>query len=211
MINPEINELCGQLVEKLGKIQDVAELVECLNYIRSQLHELSPLKQHPVDCVLWVDRKEIHANEWNPNHVAPPEMSLLYTSIKCDGYTQPIVTGLHEDKGYEIVDGFHRYLIPAEHKDIMNKTLGYLPVAQIDRVKSDRMASTIRHNRARGTHEVELMGNIVKELHDLGRSDEWIAKHLGMDADEILRLKQITGLADLFTNEEFSEAWEDAE
>ncbi len=211
MINPEINELCGQLVEKLGEIQDVAELVECLNYIRSQLHELSPLKQHPVDCVLWVDRKEIHANEWNPNHVAPPEMSLLYTSIKCDGYTQPIVTGLHEDKGYEIVDGFHRYLIPAEHKDIMNNTLGYLPVAQIDRVKSDRMASTIRHNRARGTHEVELMGNIVKELHDLGRSDEWIAKHLGMDADEILRLKQITGLADLFTNEEFSEAWEDAE
>lgn len=93
----------------------------------------------------------------------------------------------------------------------MKNTLGYLPVAQIDRVRSDRMASTIRHNRARGTHEVELMGNIVKELHDLGRSDDWIAKHLGMDADEILRLKQITGLAELFANEEFSEAWEDTE
>ena len=169
------------------------------------------MKQHPVDCVLWVNREEIHANEWNPNHVAPPEMELLYTSIKCDGYTQPIVTGMHEDNGYEIVDGFHRYLIPAEHSDIMKNTLGYLPVAQIDRVRSDRMASTIRHNRARGTHEVELMGNIVKELHDLGRSDDWIAKHLGMDADEILRLKQITGLAELFANEEFSEAWEDTE
>ncbi len=211
MDRPEIEEICNQLIAELKKTENISELIECLNYIRSRLHELSPMKQHPVDCVLWVNREEIHANEWNPNHVAPPEMELLYTSIKCDGYTQPIVTGMHEDNGYEIVDGFHRYLIPAEHSDIMKNTLGYLPVAQIDRVRSDRMASTIRHNRARGTHEVELMGNIVKELHDLGRSDDWIAKHLGMDADEILRLKQITGLAELFANEEFSEAWEDTE
>ena len=211
MDRPEIEEICNQLIAELKKTEDISELIECLNYIRSRLHELSPMKQHPVDCVLWVNREEIHANEWNPNHVAPPEMELLYTSIKCDGYTQPIVTGMHEDNGYEIVDGFHRYLIPAEHSDIMKNTLGYLPVAQIDRVRSDRMASTIRHNRARGTHEVELMGNIVKELHDLGRSDDWIAKQLGMDADEILRLKQITGLAELFANEEFSEAWEDTE
>ena len=211
MDRPEIEEICNQLIAELKKTENISELIECLNYIRSRLHELSPMKQHPVDCVLWVNREEIHANEWNPNHVAPPEMELLYTSIKCDGYTQPIVTGMHEDNGYEIVDGFHRYLIPAEHSDIMKNTLGYLPIAQIDRVRSDRMASTIRHNRARGTHEVELMGNIVKELHDLGRSDDWIAKHLGMDADEILRLKQITGLAELFANEEFSEAWEDTE
>lgn len=208
MVSENIKALCRCLTDALGKETDEDALIECLNYIRGELHGLSPLKQHPVDCVLWVKRQEIHANEWNPNHVAPPEMELLYTSIKCDGYTQPIVTGMPEESGYEIVDGFHRYLIPGKHEDIMDNTRGYVPITNIDRVKSDRIASTIRHNRARGTHEVELMGNIVKELHDLGRSDDWIAKHLGMDADEILRLKQITGLAELFKNEEFSKAWE---
>lgn len=209
MVSEIIKEMCGQLTDALGRETDDDALIECLNYIRGKLHALSPLRQHPVDCVLWVKRQDIHANEWNPNHVAPPEMELLYTSIKCDGYTQPIVTGMPEENGYEIVDGFHRYLIPSKHDDILKSTRGYIPITNIDRVKSDRIASTIRHNRARGTHEVELMSNIVKELHDLGRSDDWIAKHLGMDADEILRLKQITGLADLFRNEEFSKAWED--
>lgn len=95
MDRPEIEEICNQLIAELKKTEDISELIECLNYIRSRLHELSPMKQHPVDCVLWVNREEIHANEWNPNHVAPPEMELLYTSIKCDGYTQPIVTGMH--------------------------------------------------------------------------------------------------------------------
>jgi ParB-like chromosome segregation protein Spo0J len=109
---------------------------------------------------------------------------------------------------YEIVDGFHRYSIMLQHKDIYEREHGRIPVSVIDKPIAERMASTIRHNRARGSHDVDLMSSIVAELHNLGRSDAWICKHLGMDADEVLRLKQITGLADLFKDNEFSRSWE---
>lgn len=151
---------------------------------------------------------KIRANEYNPNKVAPPEMRLLYDSIKQDGYTMPIVCYYNgEDDMYEIVDGFHRYTVMLQHKDIYEREGGMLPVTVIDKPMDERMASTIRHNRARGSHDVDLMGNIVAELHKIGRSDAWLAKHLGMDADEILRLKQITGLAEAFKNGEFSLSW----
>ncbi|KHF33409.1 ParB-like nuclease domain protein [Paenibacillus sp. P1XP2] len=163
----------------------------------------------PVYGVISVPIGKIRANEYNPNSVAPPEMKLLYTSIKEDGYTMPIVCYYNpEDDMYEIVDGFHRYTVMLKHRDIYEREGGCLPVAVIDKPISDRMASTIRHNRARGSHDVDLMSNIVAELHKIGRSDAWIAKHLGMDPDEILRLKQITGLAELFKNQEFSKSWE---
>lgn len=163
----------------------------------------------PVYGVISVPIGKIRANEYNPNSVAPPEMKLLYTSIKEDGYTMPIVCYYNpEDDMYEIVDGFHRYTVMLKHRDIYEREGGCLPVTVIDKPISDRMASTIRHNRARGSHDVDLMSNIVAELHKIGRSDAWIAKHLGMDPDEILRLKQITGLAELFKNQEFSKSWE---
>lgn len=163
----------------------------------------------PVYNVIAVPVEKIRANEYNPNAVAPPEMKLLYDSIKEDGYTMPIVCYYHkEDDVYEIVDGFHRYRIIKEHKDIYERENGMIPVSVIDKPIDDRMASTIRHNRARGSHDVDLMSNIVAELHEIGRSDSWIAKHLGMDLDEILRLKQITGLASLFKDKEFSRSWE---
>lgn len=150
----------------------------------------------------------IRANDYNPNAVAPPEMRLLYDSIKQDGYTMPIVCYYNmEDDTYEIVDGFHRYRVMLEHRDIYEREGGMLPVSVIDKPIDERMASTIRHNRARGSHDVDLMSNIVKELHTIGRSDAWIAKHLGMDIDEIMRLKQLTGLAELFRNMDFSQAW----
>ncbi len=163
----------------------------------------------PAYGIRRVPIERIRANEYNPNAVAPPEMKLLYESIKEDGYTMPIVCYHNEaDDTYEIVDGFHRYTVMLKHKEIYDREQGCLPVSVIDKPIENRMASTIRHNRARGNHDVELMSNIISELHKLGRSDTWIAKHLGMDADEILRLKQITGLAELFRNHEFSKTWE---
>ncbi len=162
----------------------------------------------PVYNVISVPLEKIVPNTYNPNTVAPPELKLLYDSIKEDGYTMPIVCYYSKaDDKYIIVDGFHRYRVMLEHSDIYERENGMLPVSVIDKPLSDRMASTIRHNRARGSHDVDLMSNIVKELHELGRSDRWISKHLGMDTDEILRLKQITGLAALFKDYGFSRAW----
>lgn len=165
--------------------------------------------QSPVYGVRAVPVEKIRANEYNPNHVAPPEMRLLYDSIKQDGYTMPIVCYYNaEDDMYEIVDGFHRYTVMLQHQDIYEREGGKLPVSVIDKPIDERMASTIRHNRARGSHDVDLMSNIVAELHRIGRSDAWLSKHLGMDMEEILRLKQITGLAEAFRNNDFSPAWE---
>ena len=163
----------------------------------------------PVYNVIPVPVEKIRANEYNPNSVAPTEMKLLYDSIKEDGYTMPVVCYYHkEDDMYEIVDGFHRYTIMLKYKDIYERENGMLPVSVIDKEIGDRMASTIRHNRARGSHDVDLMSNIVAELVEMGKSERWISKHLGMDLDEILRLKQITGLAALFKDKDFSNSWE---
>lgn len=162
----------------------------------------------PVYNVIAVPIDKIVPNTYNPNAVAPPEMRLLYESIKADGYTMPIVCYYSRTKDlYIIVDGFHRYRVMKEHRDIYEREGGLLPVSVINKPLDQRMASTIRHNRARGSHDVDLMSNIVKELHELGRSDAWICKHLGMDRDEVLRLKQITGLAALFKDVKFGKAW----
>ena len=166
----------------------------------------------PVYNVIAVPIEKIVPNTYNPNAVAPPEMKLLYDSIKEDGYTMPIVCYYVDFKDeYVIVDGFHRYRVMKEHPDIYEREGGMLPVSVIDKPLSDRMASTIRHNRARGSHDVDLMSNIIRELHEIGRSDAWISKHLGMDRDEILRLKQITGLAALFRDVSFGRAWRPAD
>lgn len=163
----------------------------------------------PVYNVQAVPVDKIQANAYNPNSVAPPEMKLLYQSIKEDGYTMPIVCYyLEEQDKYEIVDGYHRYRTILEHKDIYDREKGCLPVVVINKDISNRMASTIRHNRARGSHSIELMTNIVSELVESGMSDSWIMKNIGMDAEELLRLKQISGLAALFKDKDFSKAWE---
>lgn len=159
----------------------------------------------PVYNIRAVPIEKIQANSYNPNSVAPPEMKLLYQSIKEDGYTMPIVCYyLADTDRYEIVDGFHRYLVMKQHKDIYERENGMMPVTVIEKDLSNRMASTIRHNRARGSHDVDLMSNIVAELTKSGMSDQWIMKNIGMDADELLRLKQITGLASLFIDSDFS-------
>lgn len=162
----------------------------------------------PVYGIKRVPIDKIHANTYNPNHVAPPEMKLLYQSIKEDGYTMPIVCYYDEKTdSYEIVDGYHRYTTMLTHKDIYEREGGCLPVSVIDKPLEERMASTIRHNRARGEHSVELMTNIVAELVDAGMSDAWIMKNIGMDAEELLRLKQLSGLQELFKDSDFSKSW----
>ena len=194
----------------LQQIVDIDSKVQYINSIKSLLHKYSPFNTEPVDCVLWVKNTDVYANDYNPNSVAPPEMELLRLSIAADGYTQPIVT-MNSENGREVIDGFHRNRVGKECADIQSKVHGYLPVVTIntDRTdKADRMASTVRHNRARGKHSVTSMSDIVVELKRRNWSDEKIAKHLGMDSDEVLRLAQITGLADLFANHSFSEAWE---
>lgn len=163
----------------------------------------------PVYGVIPVPIEKIQANSYNPNHVAPPEMKLLYESIKDDGYTMPIVCYyLADEDKYEIVDGYHRYCVMLTHKDIFEREHGMLPVSVIDKPIEDRIASTIRHNRARGEHSVDLMVNIVAELKKADMSDAWIMKNIGMDAEELLRLKQLSGLQELFRDKDFSRSWE---
>jgi ParB-like chromosome segregation protein Spo0J len=184
--------------------------IEAVNDIKRALHDVSPMRGEPVDCVLWVPSSDIEANDYNPNKVAPPEMKLLEHSIREDGYTQPIVTW-HVNGHREVIDGFHRNRVGRECKPVRERLMGYLPVTTVnqDRTdRSDRIAATIRHNRARGKHQVAAMSEIVIELSRRNWSDERIGRELGMDADEVLRLKQISGLAELFADQEFSEAWE---
>ena len=160
----------------------------------------------PVWNIKAIPIEQIDANSYNPNHVAPPEMRLLYESIKEDGYTMPVVVYPKPDGRYEIVDGYHRYTVMLTHRDIYEREGGLLPCSIIDKDVSNRMASTIRHNRARGSHSIELMMNIVGELKKAGMSDAWIMKEIGMDADELLRYKQLSGLAELFKDKQYSEA-----
>lgn len=203
----------NQLKKLIQHIQslELSEQIEAINEIKKELHKISPFKNEPVDCVLWIKNEKVHANDYNPNSVAPPEMKLLHISISEDGYTQPIVTMLEENNMREVVDGFHRHRVGREYADVEKRIMGYLPVVSINenrKDKSDRIASTIRHNRARGKHKVTAMSDIVLELKRRNWSDEKISRELGMDADEVLRLTQITGLAEMFADKEFSNAWE---
>lgn len=188
----------------------LTEQVELINGLRRIIHEASPFAGEPVDLVEWVPADSVTANDYNPNAVAPPEMELLRLSILADGYTQPIVAA--DEKGTRVVvDGFHRNRVGKEYEDVRHRIHGYLPVVQInpDRTdRGDRIASTIRHNRARGKHLVSAMSDIVIELKRRNWSNDKIGRELGMDPDEVLRLCQITGLAELFADDDFSASWD---
>lgn len=207
----EIKAKAQELAALIAARPGVHEQIEALNEARAILHEVSPLKHHPVDFVKWQQSEDVEGNEYNPNAVAPPEMRLLIHSIEEDGYTMGIV-GFHDEDGIKIVDGFHRRKAERTSASIHKSTYGYIPLSFIRPEKrglSDRMASTIRHNRARGTHDIDLMVRIVTELTEAGMGNEWIMKHIGMDADELLRLKQVSGLAALFKDRPYSRAWRD--
>jgi len=197
------------LIEEMG----LADKVDALNSARKILHGSSPFKNEPVDFVEWVLNDRVKANDYNPNSVAPPEMELLELSISNDGYTQPIVSWPTDDL-VEVIDGFHRHRVGKESKIVSERIMGYLPIVSIKESQeghNDRVASTIRHNRARGKHKVESMSEIVVDLKRRNWSPKKIAKELGMDQDEVLRLSQISGLAEMFLDDDFSEAWEAVE
>ncbi|WP_457797657.1 IbrB-like domain-containing protein [Methylocystis sp. S23] len=205
----DIKRHARELASSIAKL-DLSARIEALNEARAELHAVSPFAGEPVDYVAWVKNETVSANDYNPNTVAPPEMKLLELSILQDGYTQPIVTHDLGDKR-EVVDGFHRNRVGKESKKVRARVSGYLPVVTIRADRTDetaRMSATIRHNRARGKHGVEPMTGIVMHLSRKGWDDEKISKELGMDADEVLRFKQVTGLAELFADREFSEAWD---
>ncbi|EMC1017147.1 ParB-like nuclease domain-containing protein [Enterobacter bugandensis] len=184
--------------------------INAINAFRQVIHQHSPFREQPVDCVLWVKQDRIMANDYNPNNVAPPEKRLLTKSLELDGFTQPIVVTENDPQHYEIVDGFHRHEVGSTRAALKRQLKGYLPVTCLRRErqeKHDRMAATIRHNRARGRHQINAMAEIVRELAQLGWNEQKIGKELGMDSDEVLRLKQINGLLELFADRRYSEAW----
>jgi len=204
-----MNPLLKEIIQQLQSLP-LDEQVKAINNIKLELHRISPFNTEPVDCVLWVKNNTVAANDYNPNSVAPPEMELLRLSIVNDGYTQPIVSMDNHDGTRELIDGFHRNRVGKECEDIQARIHGYLPVVTIresQEGKDNRIASTIRHNRARGKHRIEAMSDIVLDLKKRNWNDKKIAKELGMDQDEVLRLGQITGLSELFKDKEFNEAW----
>jgi len=205
----EIRDKISELREMIDGIPDIDEKIDAVNCVRREIHSVSPMKHHPVDFIEWVKSDTVEKNEYNPNSVAPPEMKLLILSIEHDGYTMPIVTNPEKDK-IMIVDGFHRRESERCSSKISKSTYGRLPVSYIRKENSspgDRMAATIRHNRARGKHAIDPMTEIVADLLREGWAAEDIAKHLGMDADEVLRLTQQAGIAALFKDRQFSKAW----
>lgn len=197
------------LINEISEM-NIDDKINAINELRQAIHEVSPFRNEPVDFVKWVKGSNVHANDYNPNSVAPPEMELLRVSINADGYTQPIVSMADNDNTFEVIDGFHRNRCGKEYAEINTRVHGYLPLVQIRSTqedKTDRMASTIRHNRARGKHRVESMSEIVIELKKRNWTDAKIAKNLGMDEDEILRLCQISGLQEVFSSDSFSQSW----
>ena len=209
-MNTRIAELLLELKREFEGIKDIDEKVKMLNLIRTNIADISPFEE-PVDCVRWIPTDKVKANEYNPNKVASTEMKLLHTSIKLDGYTQPIVAYKLDNGEYEVVDGFHRNRVGKEYKDINKRIHGYLPLVILDKPLDERIGSTIRHNRARGTHQIRSMSEIVIDLAKAGWTDEEICKKIGMELDEVIKLKQITGLKEAFQNHEFSKSWEEFE
>ena len=201
--------LINELKDYLTSLEEEAR-IDAINTFRLALHDLSPFREQPVDCVLWVKHEAIKPNSYNPNNVAPPEKRLLLKSLELDGFTQPVVAIRNGANEYEIVDGFHRHDLGKSKPALKKQLKGYLPVTclRASRTrKSERMAATIRHNRARGRHQIQEMSEIVRELAQLGWEDERIGKELGMDSDEVLRLKQINGLLEMFADRRYSSAW----
>ena len=212
----DIDALTAKLTAAIAARDSLSARVEALNRVRTALHRVSPFQSEPVDLVLWKPADDVVANSWNPNSVAPPEMRLLAHSIRHDGYTQPVVSfplppEPDQRPKNEVVDGFHRTRVGKEDREVRARVHGFLPVVEILAVnadRKDRIAATIRHNRARGRHIVAPMSQIVAQVFEAGWSDARIQAELGMDAEEVLRLKQTTGLAALFKDREFSKAWE---
>lgn len=207
--NVVLNIISKMIVNHLESIDSVDKKIEAINHLKLLIHQHSPFHDEPVDCVLWVKAETIKANDYNPNVMAMVEKKLLLRSIEMDGFTQPIVVSNVENH-HVVVDGFHRQVIGTSNKELRKRLAGYLPVTFIKNSRKgekERIAATIRHNRARGKHQIAAMSDIVRDLYRLGWDDKKIGMELGMDEDEVLRLKQISGLSELFVDQDYSDAW----
>ena len=201
-----MQELIAQLI---AAVEAAPDKLQALEEIREQLHAICPVNSQPVDRIRWVPIEQVEPNDYNPNSVAKIELGLLYTSILHDGYTQPVVTiWSEEQQKYIIVDGFHRYFTCLNNQDIRDRNHGMLPIVVLEKPINDRMASTVRHNRARGKHSIDGMSNMVFQMLENGWSEAEICAELGMEAEEVLRLKHITGFSKLFENAQYKKAWE---
>ena len=205
-----MSNLKSEILNRINAIDDTnMDDIEFLNAVEEAYYSIHPFKHNPVTRVRYIPLSKIEANTYNPNSVANKEMELLHTSIEHDGYTQPTVAFYDKDRDkYIIVDGFHRYTVCARYKDINELNHGYLPIVVIDKNIDDRMASTVRHNRARGKHAIEGMSNIVLNMLKDGKSDAEVCMELGLEVDELIKLKHITGFAKLFDGAVYSNAWE---
>ncbi len=204
----KLDKIVKEIEELMDSVDDLDSKAEVINTIRDKLHRLSPFSVNPVDFVRWIRYEKVKPNDYNPNIVANTEMELLYKSVYEDGYTQPVVAFYDDDKDeYTIVDGFHRYSLMRLYKDIYNRNKGFLPVVVIEKDINERMASTIRHNRARGKHQVVSMAKIVFDMLKNGWSDEEICNRLGMEPEELIRLKHISGFSKLFEKVPYNKAW----
>lgn len=206
-----IKDIKSILIQSINDLP-LDDKVNALNELREAMHNISPFKSEPVDLIKWVPVNDVVKNDYNPNAVAPPEMELLRHSINHDGYTQPVVTWMSKEKDCrEVIDGFHRSRVCREFDDVNKRVMGYLPVVTMrddNTGHNDRIASTIRHNRARGKHKVESMSEIVVDLKKRNWSDNRICKELGMDPDEVLRLCQVSGLLEIFEDGDFTDSWD---
>lgn len=204
----QFQDALEKIEEAFERIDDDEFRIDALNFLQSQIRNLTPLHDQPVSGVMWVPLEKVEANDYNPNTVGAREMQLLQVSIDHDGYTQPVVTIHDEERDvYVIVDGFHRYFVMKSYEALRTRTHGRLPVVVIDKSINDRMASTIRHNRARGKHSIDGMSRLVFKMLDNGWADAAICNELGMEAEELIRLKHITGFSKLFANVEYRKAW----
>ncbi|EIG1236905.1 ParB-like nuclease domain-containing protein [Escherichia coli] len=204
-----IEQIINEINVYLNSLKKEDERIDAINKIKIELHRSSPFYAEPVDCVIWIKNNLIEANDYNPNVMAPSEKRLLIHSLLVDGFTQPVVTLAQKGK-YTVIDGFHRQMLGKSTTKLEKKLKGYLPVTCIkhdNNFKAYSIASTIRHNRARGKHQIDALSDIVRDLSRMGWDDLRIGSELGMDTDEVLRLKQISGLTELFEEENFSPAW----
>lgn len=210
-------ELAEALAKHIEDTFDVDEQIDLLNEVRAILHEVSPLKHHPADCTYWIRSAKVERNEYNPNHVDRQNMKALAQSIRASGYTMSIVgfvmdkTASIKDWAIKIVDGFHRRKTEQLNADISKSTHHRVPVTIIRADQEDknaRIAATVLHNRARGAHGIEPMSSLVAEMVQNGASDAEISVKLGMEADEVLRLKQLTNMPELFKNMDYTPSWE---
>ncbi|MEQ3696120.1 MAG: ParB N-terminal domain-containing protein [Pseudomonadales bacterium] len=206
-LKSEIVDLSGKLLHSSPELslKDRVEIFNLLSVLAASIVEF----KHPALNVQLVRTNTLEDNDYNPNVVSPPEYRLLTHSIREDGITMPLVVAKSQgQKPYVVVDGYHRAQIIKFDKEVNKSLADHIPVVILAKPLDKRISSSVRHNMARGSHQVKLTAKLILRLKELNWTNDEIGKELGMDSDEVLRMQQITGLAEAFKNDDFSTAWD---